>query len=128
MPKKPDSPLRTCIVTREEKPKEDMIRFVVGPEGEAVPDISMKLPGRGIWVSATKNAIDEAVKKNILSRSAKRKVTASQTLSETVEMLLKKRILDLLSLGNKSGVLVTGFAKVMEALTSKKNRCLAGSE
>lgn len=114
------STLRKCIVSGVEKPKEEMIRFVVGPAGEAVPDIAEKLPGRGIWISATREAVDEAVKKNLLARSAKQKVASPGSLSDRVEELLKKRILELLSLSNKSGALVTGFAKVMEALTSGK--------
>lgn len=114
------SPLRKCVFSGEEKPKEEMIRFVVGPQGDAVPDIAEKLPGRGIWVSASREAVDTAARKNLLARSAKRKVTAPASLSDLVEQLLKKRILELLALSNKSGVLVTGFAKVMEALTSGK--------
>ena len=39
---------RTCAVSRELKPVAELIRFVVGPAGEAVPEIKRKLPGRGI--------------------------------------------------------------------------------
>ncbi len=45
---------RTCALTRELKPVAEMIRFVVGPAGDAVPDVKRKLPGRGIWVTATR--------------------------------------------------------------------------
>ena len=29
-----------------------MVRFVLGPEGEMVPDVAGRLPGRGFWLSA----------------------------------------------------------------------------
>ena len=44
---------RMCVATRTVRPVDDMIRFVVGPDGEAVPDLKRKLPGRGVWVTAT---------------------------------------------------------------------------
>lgn len=118
--KTPDTGLRTCIATGEEKPKDELIRFVADPSGRIVADIAGKLPGRGVWVSASRDALAEAAKKSLFSRSLKQKTAADITLADQVEMLLKKRILDLLSLANKSGVLISGFAKAMEALTSRK--------
>ena len=47
------APERLCVATREVRPIGDLIRFVVGPDGEAVPDVKSKLPGRGVWVTAT---------------------------------------------------------------------------
>ena len=43
---------RLCAATRSVKPVDDMIRFVVGPDG-VVPDLKRKLPGRGVWVTAS---------------------------------------------------------------------------
>lgn len=118
--KTPDTGLRTCIATGEEKPKDELVRFVADPSGKIIADIAGKLPGRGVWVSATRGAVAEAAKKNLFSRSLKQKIAADSMLADQVETLLKKRILDLLSLANKSGILVTGFTKAMEALTSRK--------
>ena len=50
---------RLCAVTRTVQPVSEMIRFVVGPSGEAVADLKSKLPGRGIWVTATREALGE---------------------------------------------------------------------
>jgi hypothetical protein len=50
-------PLRRCIVTRERLPKERMIRFVVGPDRQIVPDLAARLPGRGIWLSASSDVL-----------------------------------------------------------------------
>jgi len=54
-------PLRTCIATGEEGAPERMIRFVVGPDGEVVPDLARRLPGRGMWVRAERAAVVIAV-------------------------------------------------------------------
>jgi hypothetical protein len=47
---------RFCAATRTVQPVSELIRFVVGPNGEAIPDLKSKLPGRGIWVTATRCA------------------------------------------------------------------------
>ena len=59
--KEQNGPERRCIATGELRDPALMIRFVVGPEGQAVPDVRNKLPGRGIWVSADKGDQDEGV-------------------------------------------------------------------
>ena len=71
-----DEPERKCIVSGEVQPKGGLIRFVVGPEGEVVPDVAGKLPGRGMYVSADRDAIGKAGKKNLFSRAAKAQVPA----------------------------------------------------
>jgi predicted RNA-binding protein YlxR (DUF448 family) len=103
---------RTCALTREPKPVSDMIRFVVGPAGEAVPDIKRKLPGRGLWIDATRTAIEESVKRNIFARGFKRDVKAARDLAEQTERLLENAALDALAIAGKAGLVVTGFAKV----------------
>src|SRR3954462_4486915 len=53
-------PLRRCVMTRRRLPKEQMIRFVVGPARTLVPDLAATLPGRGIWLSALGDVIETA--------------------------------------------------------------------
>lgn len=107
---------RRCLVTGEMKTKEHMIRFVVGPDGVVVPDIAGKLPGRGLWVSATRDALSQAVSKNMFSRAAKAKVAAPAHLIEQTETVLAKRCLDLLGLARSAGAVVTGQPQVEHAL------------
>jgi len=107
---------RSCALTRDLKPVSDMIRFVVGPAGEAVPDIKRKLPGRGIWVTATRAAIDEAVKRNVFARGFKRDVRVARELAADIERLLERAAIDALAIVGKSGSVVSGFAKVDVAL------------
>jgi predicted RNA-binding protein YlxR (DUF448 family) len=111
-----DEPERRCIVTGESQPKAGLIRFVVGPEALVVPDILGRLPGRGIYVSADREAIAKAAKKGVFSRAAKEPVKAPDELPEMVEALLLRRVIDLLSLARKAGEAVTGYEKVKEWL------------
>ncbi|MEM7470690.1 MAG: RNA-binding protein [Pseudomonadota bacterium] len=122
--KERNGPERRCIATGEVGEPAQMIRFVVGPEGQAVPDISGKLPGRGIWVSATKTALEQAIKKNAFSRSAKTQVSVADDLFEQTETLLSRRLVDLISLARKAGQVVTGFEKVKGLLETDRARLL----
>ena len=69
-----DDPERKCIATGESQPKAGLIRFCLGPDGQIVPDVMGKLPGRGIYVSAYRDALDKAAKKNLFSRAARQPV------------------------------------------------------
>lgn len=114
---KGDAPERKCIVTGQTAPKTGLIRFVVGPDASVVPDLAEKLPGRGIWVSADRAAIDKAAKKGLFSRAAKMQVTAPDDLADRVEAMLARRVVDLLSLARKGGQAVAGFEKVKDWLS-----------
>ena len=107
-----DQPERRCIVTGEVQPKAGLIRFVAGPDGQVVPDLAEKLPGRGIWVSADRAAIDKAAAKGLFSRAAKAPVKAPVGLDDLVEAGVARRLVELVSLARKSGRAVAGFEKV----------------
>ena len=118
MPK--HEPERTCIVTRETGPTSDLMRFVIGPSGEVVPDLRHRLPGRGAWVKPTAQAIGEAVRKRLFSKGFKTDAKASPTLVEEIDSALVRDLKGSLSLANKAGALVAGFAKVEAALGKSK--------
>ena len=103
---------RTCALTRTLKPVDDMIRFVVGPAGDVVPDLKRKLPGRGIWITATRSALEQAVKGNVFARGFKRNVRPAADLAEATERLLQQSALDALAIAGKAGQVIGGFAKV----------------
>lgn len=95
-----------------------LIRFVAGPDGEVVPDLARNLPGRGLWVEATRTALEQAVKRNAFSRAAKTKLSAPSELADRVEALLARRCLERLGLARKAGALTSGFEKVAAAIPS----------
>jgi uncharacterized protein len=110
---------RTCALSRKFKPVSELIRFVVGPAGEAVPDIKRKLPGRGLWIDATRASVEEAVKRNVFARGFKREVKAGRDLAAQTERLLESAALDALSIAGKAGLVVGGFSKVEATLAHK---------
>ena len=106
---------RLCIATRAVKPVEDMIRFVVGPDGAIVPDLRRKLPGRGVWVTATREALASAVKRKAFARGFKRPAGMPGDLVGLTEHLLERAALDALSMAHKARLVEIGFARVEAA-------------
>lgn len=111
---------RFCAATRTVRPVDDLIRFVVGPDGEAIPDIKGKLPGRGVWITGTHAALEDAIKRKVLARGFKRKVRLSPDLAGRTERLLQSAALDALAIAAKAGLVVAGFAKAAAALEHKE--------
>jgi predicted RNA-binding protein YlxR (DUF448 family) len=107
---------RLCIVTRAVQPVCDLIRFVVGPQGEAIPDLKCKLPGRGVWVTATQKAVDAAVKRKAFARGFKRDVRTPPDLAARTEGLLQRAAIEALAIAGKAGLAAAGFAKTAAAL------------
>jgi len=108
--------MRMCAVSREVRPVDELIRFVLSPEGAVVPDLKRKLPGRGLWVTASRKRVAEAVRRNQFSRGFKRDVRATATLAEDTEKLLVRSVTEALAMAAKAGQVVSGFAKVEDAL------------
>jgi uncharacterized protein len=115
-----DDPERRCIATGDAHPRRGLIRFVVAPDGRVTPDLLGKLPGRGIWVTAEREALETAVRKNLFSRAAKTQVTVPEGLVADVEAGLVRRTVELLSMARKAGQAVAGFEKVKEWLAKEE--------
>lgn len=111
-------PERRCIVTGDSLPSRGLIRFVLSPDGIVVPDLSGRLPGRGAWLTADREIMAQALKKNAFSRAFRTKVTVDDALDDRLEALLARRLIDALSLARKAGHAVTGAEKVRARITS----------
>jgi hypothetical protein len=111
--------MRMCAVSREVRPIEQLIRFVVAPTGEVMADVKRKLPGRGLWVSASRRMVAEAVRRHQFSRGFKRNVRVAPTLPEDTEALLVRSATEVLAMAAKAGQAVSGFSKVEDALTQR---------
>ena len=107
---------RRCIVSGEILPEGRLMRFAVAPDGEVVPDVDAKLPGRGLWVRAERKAVEQAVAKGLFSRAAGESVKADAGLASRTEVRLVERMLDHLGLGRRAGELILGFDQVERAL------------
>src|SRR6201992_3910939 len=104
--------MRMCAVTRQVRPIDELIRFVVSPQGEVVPDIKRKLPGRGLWISASRQTVAEAVRRHKFNKGFKRDVRVAATLVADTENLLVRSAVEALAIAAKAGQVVSGFAKV----------------
>jgi uncharacterized protein len=80
------------------------------------PDIAERLPGRGLWVTASRDIVAAAVAKRLFARAARAAATPPPDLAERVERLLAERCRELLGLARRAGQAVAGFEKVREAL------------
>ena len=117
-------PERTCLATKEVRSKAELIRFVTGPDGSVVPDIAGKLPGRGYYVTANRDALESAVGKKMFARGAKTDVTVPDGLVQQIEDQLTRRVIDLISLARKSGKAVAGYEKVKSWLDREEAQVL----
>jgi len=118
-----DDTVRACALTRARRPKDELIRFVLGPEGTIVPDLREKLPGRGVWLTAAHDTVADAAKGNVFARALKAEAKVPEGLAAQVDRLLADAALSALSLANKAGEAVFGHAKVEEAIA--RGRVLA---
>jgi predicted RNA-binding protein YlxR (DUF448 family) len=112
--------MRMCAVTRAVRPIEELIRFVVSPQGEVMADLKRKLPGRGLWVSASHQAVAEAVRRHQFSKGFKRDVRVAPTLVADTEALLVRGAIEALAMAAKAGQVVSGFSKVEDALKPRQ--------
>jgi hypothetical protein len=131
-------PMRRCVVTRERLPKEQMFRFVISPDRALTPDLAGKLPGRGIWLSASGDVIEgsngtppggaglsgtrhgakdrELVR--AVARAARGPVRVPPDLPVLLETALIRRIGDLLGLARRAGQAIAGFEKARDWMRS----------
>lgn len=113
-------PLRRCIATREVQPKERMIRFVLGPGREVVPDLAAKLPGRGMWLSARSDVLETALSRGAFTRAARGQVTLPSDLRARIEDGLRGRVRDLLGMARRAGQTVSGWQAAREWLQARR--------
>jgi predicted RNA-binding protein YlxR (DUF448 family) len=120
-------PWRRCLVTGELRERGAMLRFVIGPDGELVPDLAARLPGRGWWLSPRRDIVEQAVRKRVFARAARRAVRVADGLADRIETLLAGRLIDGLGLARRAGLAVAGFERVCEAIGNGKAAVLVAA-
>jgi predicted RNA-binding protein YlxR (DUF448 family) len=93
-----------------------MIRFVVGPDRQIVPDLAANLPGRGLWLSARANVLDTARTKGAFARAARGPVTVPDDLSSVLQAGLARRVVEHLGFCRRAGQATAGFEKAREVV------------
>ncbi len=61
-------PLRTCVVTKESLPKQELIRIVRTPEGDIKVDDTGKVNGRGAYIKKDIGVLESAMRSKILEK------------------------------------------------------------
>lgn len=113
---RPDTLERQCALTREVKPVADLIRFVVSPDGELVPDTDARAEGRGVWITLGERQVAEAVRRRAFDRSLHEKVRLPEDLPSLTRKRLAERYISALQMARKAGQLLTGSDRVREAI------------
>lgn len=111
---------RRCLVTGAVRPKGELLRFVLDPAGQIVPDVAGKLPGRGLWLTAQRDIVSEAASKRVFARAAKAPAVVPAGLEDRIEALLAQRCIEILGLARRAGLAVAGFVRVKTALAGGK--------
>ncbi|MFV3075111.1 RNA-binding protein [Niveispirillum fermenti] len=112
------SPLRRCIASGKVQDKAGMVRFVIGPDQQVVPDVDETLPGRGLWLTAEVGLVEKALAKGLFAKAARRGVKPVPDLLALTRRLIRRRALGLVGLARKGGGALAGFEKVQAALRS----------
>lgn len=113
-------PQRRCIATGTIGERSRLLRFVVSPDGELMPDVASNLPGRGLWLMPRRDIVERAVATRRFVRAARRPVSVPSGLADRVEVLLAQRCCDAIGLARRAGLAVAGFEKVSEAIRAAK--------
>jgi predicted RNA-binding protein YlxR (DUF448 family) len=121
-------PHRRCIATGAVGSIDSMIRFVVGPDQQLVPDIEGRLPGRGLWLSARRDVVNSAVTKAVFAKAARQKLVVPPDLADLLEKLVRRRCLDLLGLARRAGQGLSGYDKVRAELKAGRGAVLLAAQ
>ena len=103
---------RQCAVTRLRLPSDQLLSFALDPDGNVVPDLKVKLPGLGVWITSTRETLDKAISSRVFDRGFRQSVKTAPDLVDQVAGLLESDTRLRLSMTNKAGLVVSGFDKV----------------
>jgi predicted RNA-binding protein YlxR (DUF448 family) len=113
-------PVRTCVLSRAEAPRDGLIRLALAPDGQVLPDIRAKAPGRGAWIGVDRPALEQAVAKGKLKAALARAfkdnaLTVPDDLPARIAAALERAVLDRLGLESRAGTLITGSDRIADA-------------
>ena len=117
-----NEPQRSCIACRATTSKRDLLRFVLSPESELVPDLLAKLPGRGAYTCMNSACVKRALQKRLFNRAFKREVSSpeAELFVGKVIARMEERIGSYIALANKAGRVVSGSDMVMDLVRKRK--------
>lgn len=116
-------PIRKCILTQDRDVRDNLVRLAIAPDGQVLPDVRAKAPGRGAWIGVTRAELDEAIVKKRLRGALARAFKGAELvipddLPARIAAALERNALDRLGLESRSGLLLTGSEKIETAARS----------
>ena len=116
-------PERRCILTGAHASRDALLRLALSPDGEVLPDIFAKAPGRGAWVVPDRAVIDDAIARGRLHKALARAfktgaVRFPDDLTARIEAGLGRASLDRLGLEARAGNLILGFDRIGDAIAA----------
>jgi len=114
---------RTCILSRETDSRAGLIRLALSPDGDVLPDVRAKAPGRGAWIGVTRAELEAAQAKGRLRGALARAfkgaaLTIPDDLGARIAQQLERTALDRLGLEAKAGHLIIGAERIEGAARS----------
>lgn len=111
---------RTCLGCRQTFDPQQLVRYVVSPQGEVLVDYRKKLPGRGAYTCLNRQCVSEAVKRRQFSRAFRGAAgeVSAEVLTASLLEAIRGRILSLIGMARKSGTVVSGSSLVLTALSA----------
>jgi uncharacterized protein len=119
------APERRCILTGAHDARDTLLRLALSPDGDVVPDVLARAPGRGAWIGVDRAALETALAKGKLKGALARAfkgapVTIPADLANRIDAAFRRTLLADLGMATKAGVLLTGADKVDDAARGGK--------
>lgn len=113
---------RTCIGCKAQQEAHALLRFACTPQGQIILDSSGHAPGRGVYVCCDVMCLQKALKPAKLALTLKHSVVvpAFDGVYQEIRRLLHQRVKACLSLGQKAGAIVSGYALLWQAFTQAR--------
>lgn len=112
-------PARRCILSGEHGTRASLVRLAISPDGEVLPDVHAKAPGRGAWLAVTRAELEAAIAKGKLKGALARAFKGAALhvpgdLPQRIEDALARALLDRLGLELRAGHLILGSDRIAE--------------
>jgi predicted RNA-binding protein YlxR (DUF448 family) len=125
-----EGPERRCILSGEHDAREGLIRLAISPDGDVLPDVLARAPGRGAWIGVTRGELETAMAKGRLKGALARAfkgaaLTIPPDLPQKIETALIRAVTDRLGLALASGKLLTGSDRIADHARAGKVTWLA---
>ena len=125
-----DGPERKCILSGEHGARDALVRLAISPEGDVLPDVLARAPGRGAWIGVSRADLEIALTKGKLKGALARAFKGTPLnivpdLPDRIEAALLRAFTDRLGLELRAGKLLLGSDRIAENARGGNVRWLA---